>query len=508
MFGFNFIDFVLFYNILEPITMVIKIPHYNLSIEDIELASREGVKINISSKGQRNINLSRKRLERELAAGKAIYGVNTGFGALVGKAISPKDRRRLQENVIVSHALGSGGIFAKPIVRSAMFLRANMLSKGYSGVRLELVRLLVGALNHDIVPLVYEKGSVGASGDLAPLAFIALCLIGRGKVFYQDKLMNAETALKKIGLIPIELELKEGLALINGTEMMSAVAALNTCRAERLADLADIVGALSFIALGGNINSYDSRLAKLKFYAGQEASTKNLQKLLKATPRSALSTQDAYCLRCMPQVHGAIREGIRFAKEIVEIEINSVTDNPLIFNGEVVSGGNFHGQALALAMDNLAISLCTLGGISERRISRLLDPNLSGLPGFLTPNPGLNSGLMMTQPLATSLCTENKILATPASVQSLPTSANQEDFVSMGMDGTLKARQICENTEKILALELICACQAVELGKKKLNSRLKKYFGTVRSVMPFLNNDKELTRYFHNLLLNLKNFSL
>jgi histidine ammonia-lyase len=488
--------------------MVIKIPQYKLSLADVELASHETVKINISPQGQKFINLSRKRLERKLAAGTPIYGVNTGFGALVGKSISRQDQRRLQENLILSHALGSGEIFARPIVCSAMFLRANMLSKGYSGVSSGLVRLLVEMINRDVMPAVYEKGSVGASGDLAPLAFIALGLIGRGKAFYQNKLMSARVALKKANLIPIKLEPKEGLALINGTEMMSALAAFNTLMANRMVNLADIAGAFSFVALGGNIKAFDPRLVKLKFYAGQEKSTNNLQQLLKAPLRKASNTQDAYCLRCMPQVHGAIREGIRFAKEIVEIEINSVTDNPLIFDGEVVSGGNFHGQALALAMDNLAISLCALGGISERRISRLLDPNLSGLPAFLTPNPGINSGLMMTQILATSLCAENKILSTPASVQSLPTSANQEDFVSMGMDAALKAKKICENTEKILALELICACQAIELGKKTLNLPLKKYFETVRSVVPFLGTDQELTQCFHNLLLNLKKFSL
>lgn len=488
--------------------MVIKVPHYKLSLEDVELASRENVKISISPQGQKFINLSRKRLERKLAAGTPIYGVNTGFGALVGKSISRQDQRRLQENLILSHALGSGEIFARPIVQSAMFLRANMLSKGYSGVSAELVRLLVGMLNQDVVPAVYEKGSVGASGDLAPLAFIALGLLGRGKAFYQNKLMSARAALKKANLIPIKLEPKEGLALINGTEMMSALASFNTLMANRTVNLADIAGAFSFVALGGDIKAFDPRLVKLKFYAGQQRSTNNLLNLLKGLTIESSSTQAAYCLRCMPQVHGAIREGIRFAKEIVEIEINSVTDNPLIFDGEIVSGGNFHGQALALAMDNLAISLCTLGGISERRISRLLDPNLSGLPAFLTPNPGVNSGLMMTQLLATSLCTENKILATPASVQSLPTSANQEDFVSMGMDAALKARKIGENTEKILALELICACQAIELGEKTLNLPLKKYFETVRSVVPFLRTDQELTQYFHNLLLNLKKLSL
>jgi histidine ammonia-lyase len=487
--------------------MKVLIPNYHLSIEDVEAASRKETKINISGAGKGKIIAARKKLEKQLTQGKPIYGVNTGFGALLEKLIPPPKWRRLQENLIKSHALGSGKFFEKSVVRSAMFLRANMLSKGYSGVRLELVKTMVEMLNRDVVPAVYEKGSVGASGDLAPLAFIALTLIGRGKVFYRDKLIKSKAALKRAGIEPIRLEPKEGLALINGTEMMSAQATKNTLWAQRLIELADIAGALSFAALRGNIKAFDLRFSELKPYPGQMKSTQCLRTFM-PSDLGAASTQDAYCLRCMPQVHGAVREGLRFTREIVEIEINSVTDNPLIFENEIVSGGNFHGQTLALAMDNLAISLCTLGGISERRISRLLDPELSGLPAFLAPSPGINSGLMMTQLLAASLVAESKVLSTPASIQSLPTSANQEDFVSMGMDGALKAKRISENTETILALELICSCQAIELAKRRLSRKLKEHFDLVRSAVPFLNQDQELTPHLQALLKCLKDYDI
>lgn len=483
------------------------IPKYKLKIEDIIFASRKKTRTKISEAGKKKILQSRAKLVRALALNKPVYGVSTGFGALVQTMIPIAKRRSLQTNLIKSHALGSGAYFEKSVARAAMFLRANMLSKGFSGVRLELVKLLVDMLNRNVIPAVYEKGSVGASGDLAPLAFIALVLIGKGKAFYSDKIMNSKMALKKAGLKPIAFEPKEGLALINGTEMMSGQGAINVSRADHLINLADITGALSFVALGGNTKAYDAKISELKPYPGQKLSAKNLRNLIAANSNPD-SLQNAYSLRCIPQVHGAVREGVRFAREIVEIEMNSVTDNPIIFDKEIMSGGNFHGQAIAFAMDNLAINLCTLGGITERRISRLLDPSLSGLPAFLSPSPGINSGLMMTQLLAATLMTENKILAVPASIHSLPTSANQEDFVSMGMDSALKAKKIIENTSIILALELINACQAIELAKIKLNKRLKKYFDFVRTVMPFQKDDQELTDQLHALVQRLNQINL
>ncbi len=483
------------------------IPKYNLKIEDIIFASQNKARIKISEAGKKKILRSRAKLARALALEKPVYGVSTGFGALVQTMIPIAKQRSLQNNLIKSHALGTGNYFEKSVVRSAMFLRANMLSKGYSGVRLELVNLLIDMLNRNVIPVVYEKGSVGASGDLAPLAFIALTLIGKGKAFYSDKIMNSKIALKKTGLKPITFEPKEGLALINGTEMMSAQGAINISRADHLINLADITGALCFVGLGGNTKAFDAKISELKPYPGQKLSAKNLRNLISSNSNPN-SLQNAYSLRCMPQVHGAVREGIRFAREIVEIEMNSVTDNPIIFDKEIMSGGNFHGQAIAFAMDNLAINVCVLGGIAERRISRLLDPSLSGLPAFLSPSPGINSGLMMTQLLAATLMTENKILAAPASIHSLPTSANQEDFVSMGMDSALKAKKIIENTSTILALELINACQAIELAKIKLNKKLKKYFDFVRTVVPFHKTDQELTDQLHALTQKLNQINL
>ncbi|MEO0114927.1 MAG: histidine ammonia-lyase [candidate division WOR-3 bacterium] len=476
----------------------------HLTIEDVIAVSDNWTKVAISKIGEERIISARKRLTEFLNTGKVIYGVNTGFGALVDKSISKEAYNKLQMNLIRSHALGAGSFLPKEVVRAAMFLRANMLAKGYSGVRLELVQLLVEMLNRNVVPVVYEKGSVGASGDLAPLAFVALVLIGRGKAFYQDRIVNGKSALQKAGLSPLTLQAKEGLSLINGTEMMAGLGVFNLKEASFLADLADIAGALSFVALGGNLQALDKRLAQLKPYPGQKITTQNLNRLLKSINNSSSVIQNAYSLRCLPQVHGAVRETQRFVRSIVETEINSVTDNPIILDNGIIAGGNFHGATIAIAMDNLAITSCILGGIAERRIARLMDPKLSNLAPFLTPKPGINSGLMMTQILATTLQTENKILSTPASIHSLPTSANQEDFVSMGMDSALKARKVIENTKTILALELICACQAIELAKVRLNKNLNRYFEFIRRVVPFQKNDQELTQPLKRLLQNIE----
>lgn len=495
------------------------IPKHNLTIEDVIKVALNRMKVSISQLGKQNIERSNQRLAKIIVSSTPIYGVNTGFGALVEKSIPRAKYCELQTNLIKSHALGTGSYLEKVMVRASMFLRANMLSKGYSGVSYQLVKLLVSMLNRDVVPLVYEKGSVGASGDLSPLAFIALVLIGEGKAYYQNRLMNGRNALLKAGLKPIVLRPKEGLALINGTEMMGALGVINIDRAFHLTELADIAGSLSFVALSGNLEALDRRLAQLKPYQGQKITTQNLSQLLKTGGRidflrrsesnKSPVIQNAYSLRCLPQVHGSVRETLRFVRSIVETEINSVTDNPIIFDNEIISGGNFHGQAIALAMDNLAIATCVLGGISERRIARLLDSKLSGLAPFLTPKPGVNSGLMMAQLLAVTLQAENKILATPASIQSLPTSANQEDFVSMGMDSALKAKKVINNTQKILALELICACQAIELAKiKNLNKKLQGYFDLIRTFVPFQKTDQELTEHLQKLLKNIEKIRL
>jgi len=425
---------------------------------------------------------------------KPTYGVNTGFGALVEKTI-PNDRLcELQENLVASHAVGAGELLARNEVRAAMFLRANMLSKGFSGVRCKLVEHLTDMLNRDVVPVVYEYGSVGASGDLAPLAHIALAAIGRGEAFFKGKRMSGRAALRAAGLGPYQLQPKEGLSLINGTEVMAGVASLLVLNAEKLADLADLAGAMTAAALGANPRAFARDLQCLKPHAGQRTSARNIREHLLGAGNTNHRIQDAYSIRCMPQVHGAARDGIGFAHTTTEIEINSVTDNPLIIGNASVSGGNFHGAVLALALDTLAIALAQIAGISERRTFRLLDPRLSSLPAFLTHDPGVNSGMMISQLLVASMLTDCRMLSTPASVQSVPTSAGQEDFVSMGMNSALKARRVVRLLTTILSVELMCAVQGLELSGRPTPAGLAKTFRRVRRVVPKLVRDRELYR--------------
>jgi histidine ammonia-lyase len=429
-----------------------------------------------------------------LKSGRPVYGVNTGFGALADKAI-PDDRLcELQENLIMSHAVGAGGLLTQQEVRAAMFLRANMLSKGFSGVRCKLVEHLVEMLNRNVTPVVYEYGSVGASGDLAPLSHIALAMTGRGEALFGGKRMSGGEALKAAGLKPYELQPKEGLALINGTEVMAGIAALLVLDAEKLADLADLSGAMTAAALGANPRAFAPDLQRLKPHAGQGASARNLRRYLSGVGNAGRRIQDAYSIRCMPQVHGAVRDGISYARATTEIEINSVTDNPLIVRDASVSGGNFHGAAIALALDTMAIALTQSAGISERRTFRLLDTTLSGLPSFLTRDAGTNSGMMIAQLLVASLLTDCRILSTPASIQSVPTSAGQEDFVSMGMNGVLKARRVVDHLRTILAIELMCAVQGLELSGRPVPTGLATAFRGVRKIVPPLDRDRELYR--------------
>jgi len=435
---------------------------------------------------------------------KPVYGVNTGFGALAGVVLDKKNLSRLQENLLFSHSVGSGPILNKEIIRATMLLRANMLSKGHSGVRVELINSLLTMLNKNIIPVVPETGSVGASGDLAPLAFIARTLLGYGEVYYQDKIINAKTALKKARLKPIKLQPKEGLSLINGTDVMTAIGAIIIDSSEYLAGVADVAAAMSMVALQSKTGPFDLRLMQLKPHNGQLIVARNLLKLLHNYQPTNKKVQDAYSLRCIPQVAGAVREGINFAKNIIETEMNSITDNPIIVyhqnKPQIISGGNFHGQSLGLALDTLGISLTTLGLISERRIFRVLDDKLSGLSPFLVEKPGVNSGLMMLQVLAGALCAENKVLAHPASIQSLPTSASQEDFVSMGMTAANKTRRILENTLTIIAIELICSRQAIELAQYEVPKKLIPFYRKIAETVPYITND----RLFQNDILNIK----
>jgi len=354
-------------------------------------------------------------------------------------------------------------------VKAIMLLQANQLCQGASGVRPVVVRQLLGLLNNDIIPLVPQQGSVGASGDLSPLAHIGLVMIGRGLVYYKGKIVNGADALEKAGMEPLILKAKEGLAITNGTEVMTAIGILNLLEAEKLCKISDIAGAMSLEALRGTDKAFDPRIQALRPHSGQMDSAENLRKLLSGSQirrshKDCQKVQDSYSLRCMPQVHGATKTALKHIRQVLETELNSVTDNPLVFakEQEVLSGGNFHGQPVALAMDYLGIAAAELADISERRLARLLDTSLSGLPGFLTEHGGLNSGLMITQNTAASLVSENKVLAHPSSVDSIPTSANQEDHVSMGTFGARKAGQICGNVRYVLACELLAAAQGLE----------------------------------------------
>ena len=475
---------------------MIKIPQIPLTSDTVVSVAQQKQKTILAKKHYAPIISAYKFVNKLKDQNKPVYGVTTGFGALAGVILSQNKLKQLQTNLIYSHAVGSGPVLNKDIVRAAMFLRANMLAKAHSGVRIDLINTLLAMLNKDIVPVVPETGSVGASGDLSPLAFIARSLLGFGQVYYQNRVMKSIDAYKKANIKPIALEPKEGLALINGTEMMTANGALLINKSEYLADVADIASVLSVVSLQGKTEPFDMRIIELKPHPGQILVNKNLIKLLKGYQTTGKKVQDAYSIRCIPQIAGAVREGIKFAKNIIETEMNSVTDNPIIVydsktkNHQIISGGNFHGQSISLAFDTLGISLVTMGLISERRIFRILDDKLSGLPPFLVKEAGVNSGLMMLQVLASALCAENRILASPASIQSLPTSASQEDFVSMGMTGANKTRKICDNTITILAIELICARQAIELAEYPVPQGVKNLYHEIMNTVPFITDDR------------------
>jgi histidine ammonia-lyase len=405
-----------------------------------------------------------------MKSGKQVYGVNTGFGQLAQVGIASQHLAELQLNLIRSHSAGVGNPLPERVVRAILALRANCLARGHSGIRLQTIDRMTDLLDAGIHPVVPEQGSVGASGDLAPLAHLALALVGEGEVFYRGRRVSAAAALRRAKLEAVHLEAKEGLALINGTQVMSAVGVIALLRAERLAVLADIAGAMSLEALRGSHRAFDPRIHRARPHPGQTASARNLLKLLADSPieRSHADcgkVQDSYSLRCMPQVHGAVRDALGHVRTVLSIEINSSTDNPMVFTreGDLVSGGNFHGQPVSIAMDQLGIACCSLGTISERRIERLLNPALSDLPPFLAHDAGLHSGFMIAQVTAAALVSENKVLAHPSSVDTIPTSAGKEDHVSMGIHAARKAEQIVEHVATVLAIELLCAAQALDL---------------------------------------------
>lgn len=460
------------------------------------------------------IQASRQVVDTIIETNKTVYGVNTGFGKLSSVTIGPEELATLQLNLVRSHACGIGKPLSEPEVRAMLLLRANVLAKGTSGVRQQVLDVLLAMLNHGVHPVVPEKGSVGASGDLAPLAHIALAAIGEGDVFYRGERMDAMDAMKYAEVLPVTLEAKEGLALLNGTQAMCAVGGLAVARLIDLAELADVIGALTVEALHGTATAFDARIHAVRPHAGQTAVALHMRELLlgselMAAHRDCDRVQDAYSLRCIPQVHGAVRDTLNFARQTLEIEFNSSTDNPLVFagTGDVLSGGNFHGAPVALALDHTATAVSTLAGISERRIERLVNPDLSELPAFLAKKPGIYSGLMMAQVAAAALCNENMVLAHPASVGSIPTGAAKEDFVSMGMTAALKLRTIAENVANVLAIELLAAVQALEfLRPLRTSPRLQKVENLARTITPPMQHDQPLAPMIEALAERLPDF--
>jgi histidine ammonia-lyase len=473
-----------------------------LSIEALEAVARRGAKLAIHPDAMARVQRSRELVERWVAEGRPVYGITTGFGALCEVVIPPGDTRTLQENILMSHAAGVGEALPDEVVRAAIAVRAADLSQGLSGVRPSTLRALVDLLNAGVVPVVPEKGSVGASGDLAPTAHLALVLIGRGEAFFEGRRMDGAEALRAAGLEPIRLEAGEGLALINGTQVMTAIAALAVSDAARLARAADIACAVSLEVLLGTRVEFDPRIHRARPHPGQAAAADNMFRITQdsaivSSHKDCHRIQDAYTLRCSPQVHGASRDAVSHVRAVVETEMNSATSNPLIFadTGEFLLGGNFHGQPVALAADYLCMAAAELANVSERRIERLVNPTLSGLPAFLVADSGLNSGFMIAQYTAAALVSENKVLAHPASVDSIPTSANKEDHVSMGTIAARKCRSVVENAEHVLAIELLCGCQALDLLTRGEPGRgTGAAYRTVRSSVLRLDRDRVLAK--------------
>jgi histidine ammonia-lyase len=479
-----------------------------LTLAEIEAVSLDGCAVAIAPAARERVEASRALIEEILDAGETVYGVNTGFGKLSDVSIPHESLAELQTNLVRSHAGGVGQPLSVDESRAMLLLRANVLAKGFSGCRTAVPELLVAMLNGGVSPVIPEKGSVGASGDLAPLAHLALVVIGEGEAFYKGERMGGGEALRRAGLQPLALAAKEGLALLNGTQAMTAVGALAVARARRVVRLADLAGAMSLEALKGTPAAFDERIQAARPHAGQIAAAAHLVWLMEESEiREAhrehdARVQDAYCLRCMPQVHGAVRDVLEHVTSVLEVEAGSATDNPLVFPKNssktqehgVLSGGNFHGAPLAYAFDYAALALADLAGMMERRIDRLLNPDINeGLPAFLSPNAGLSSGFMIAQIVAAALINECQVLAHPSSTGSIPTSGGKEDHVSMGMTGALKLRQIVENAERIVGIEMMCAAQGVEFRQPLRPSReIEKAHDAVRAVVPRLERDRVL----------------
>ncbi len=480
-----------------------------ISVEDVVSVARDGDAVVLSPKVRAKIKRSRSIIDKAVANKEIIYGITTGFGAFKNTVIDKSQTNKLQENLILSHATGVGDPLPTEVVRGIMFLIVNYLSKGYSGAALETIETFVKMLNRGVHPIVPEKGSVGSSGDLAPSAHVTLVLIGKGEAEFKGKRMTGKKAMIKAGIKPVVLSSKEGLAIINNTSTMSAIASLAVCDAGKIIEIADLCTAFSLQALMGTTKAYDKRIHQIKPHDGQVRTAENLRALLEGSKLvDETRIQEAYSFRCAPQIHGAIREALSYVRKVVTTEINSVTDNPLIFDGEkpvVISGGNFHGEALAIAMDTLGIALSEIANIADRRIATLLDPSTNnGLPAFLVIKGGLNSGLMIPQYTTAALVSENKVLAHPASVDSIPTSANIEDLVSMGTIAARKAKEILSNVRSVLSIEIMTACQAIDIRmnldkSKALSPRTKLAFAFIRKIVPFFKKDTIYYPYINKI---------
>jgi histidine ammonia-lyase len=470
----------------------------SLTIGDLEAVARGKREVRVAKEARDAVSRARKVVDEAVARKDVVYGVTTGFGNFADVVIPHDQLGQLQLNLVRSHAAGVGAPLDEAETRALMLLRANVLAKGFSGVRPETLDLLVAMLNARIHPVIPSQGSVGASGDLAPLAHLALGLIGEGDCFHDGRRGPVAKALEAGRLEPVTLQAKEGLALINGTQLMTAVTGLALAEAWRLAKSADVIGAMTLDALQGTDVAFDPRIHAARPHPGQQASARNLKRLLEGSAireshRDCGRVQDAYSLRCIPQVHGAVRDALAYVTGVVSVEINAATDNPMVFSetSELLSGGNFHGEPVAIAADVLAIAVAELGSISERRTERLVNPTLSGLPAFLTEDGGLRSGFMIAHVTAAALASENKSLAHPASVDSIPTSANKEDHVSMGVTAAWMAARATANTRRILAVEALAGCQALDFRHPVLTSpALQAAYVRLRREVPRYDRDR------------------
>jgi len=479
---------------------IIMIGMEGMTLEKLVKISRQGAHVKLTQGSEQRLRNTRRLIERWVEEERTIYGITTGFGALSDVVISKKDTRRLQENILMSHAAGVGKILDEETVRAVMALRIKDLARGHSGIRLETVEHLIALLNWGACPVIPSQGSVGASGDLAPLAHMALVLLGLGEAFYKGQRMTGEQVLSKCGLQPVQLEAGEGLALVNGTQVMTAIGGLAVYDAGNLAKLTDIAAAMSLEVLMGSRTEFNKRIHEIRPHPGQAAAADNMERIVRSSEiitshKDCGRVQDAYTLRCSPQVHGATKDAVNYCRRVLEIEMNSSTNNPLIYaeNEDFLLGGNFHGQPVALALDFLSMAVAELANISERRVERLVNPMLSGLPAFLVGDGGLNSGFMIAQYTAAALVSENKVLCHPASVDSIPTSANKEDHVSMGTIAARQCREVLHNTEAVIAIELLCAAQALDLftNMKPGEGTLEAY-RVIRREIPHLDTDRIL----------------